>query len=383
MSGKSTLLRAVGVNVVLALAGAPVRARQLTLSPLAIGATLRVEDSLQAGHSRFYAEILRIRADRGARARGPTPVLFLLDEILHGTNSHDRRIGAEAIVRALVDAGAIGLVTTHDLALTELVAALGPARGQRALRGSTRGRPDRVRLPHAPGRRRTQQRAGADAGDRAGRLMSQKARNVQEGREGDTSKRRSAEGHEGGEVQEGSRQSGRKGGKRWQVHGSNRRRPEACPDPCNRLRPRSVRRRIRSTDAAARPQCRFAPVRYPAPDLSPGPARGNVRRLRLFNHAADCNLHALSASCRPDHPAGAGCASAPAVVTPRSPMIARRAERREARRLLTTASAARATLNERVGLHARADELEAARQPGWWCGRTAIEIGGWPVRLKS
>jgi DNA mismatch repair ATPase MutS len=58
-------------------------------------------------------------------ARGQTPVLFLLDEILHGTNSHDRRIGAEAVVRALVAAGAIGLVTTHDLALTELVDALG------------------------------------------------------------------------------------------------------------------------------------------------------------------------------------------------------------------------------------------------------------------
>jgi hypothetical protein len=125
MSGKSTLLRAIGVNVVLALAGAPARARRMALSPLAIGATLRIEDSLQAGHSRFYSEILRIRAIVET-ARGPIPLLFLLDEILHGTNSYDRRIGAEAIVRALVDAGAIGLVTTHDLALTELVATLGP-----------------------------------------------------------------------------------------------------------------------------------------------------------------------------------------------------------------------------------------------------------------
>lgn len=126
MSGKSTLLRAVGVNVVLALAGAPVRAVSLRLSQLAIGATLRVEDSLQAGRSRFYAEILRVRAIVEI-ARGQVPLLFLLDEILHGTNSYDRRIGAEAIVRALVAAGAIGLVTTHDLALTELVATLGPA----------------------------------------------------------------------------------------------------------------------------------------------------------------------------------------------------------------------------------------------------------------
>ena len=126
MSGKSTLLRAIGVNVVLAQAGAPVRAARLRLSPLSIGATLKVEDSLEAGQSRFYAEILRIRAIVEL-ARGPVPALFLLDEILHGTNSYDRRIGAEAIIRALVGAGAIGLVTTHDLALTELVPALGSA----------------------------------------------------------------------------------------------------------------------------------------------------------------------------------------------------------------------------------------------------------------
>jgi len=123
MSGKSTLLRAVGVNAVLALAGAPVRAARLSLSPLAIGATLRVDDSLEEGHSKFYSEILRMRAIVDA-AKGSRPLLFLLDEILHGTNSYDRRIGAEAIVRALVDAGAIGLVTTHDLALTELPARL-------------------------------------------------------------------------------------------------------------------------------------------------------------------------------------------------------------------------------------------------------------------
>jgi DNA mismatch repair ATPase MutS len=79
---------------------------------------------LQLGHSRFYAEILRIRQIVDT-AKGALPLLFLLDEILHGTNSHDRRIGAQAIVRALVEAGAIGLVTTHDLALTELVPALG------------------------------------------------------------------------------------------------------------------------------------------------------------------------------------------------------------------------------------------------------------------
>ncbi len=124
MSGKSTLLRSVGVSVALALAGAPVTATRLRLSAFALGATLHIEDSLQAGHSRFFAEILRIRTIADA-ARGPVPLLFLLDEILHGTNSHDRRIGAEGIVKALVALGAIGLVTTHDLALTELPAKLG------------------------------------------------------------------------------------------------------------------------------------------------------------------------------------------------------------------------------------------------------------------
>jgi len=123
MSGKSTLLRAVGVNVVLALAGAPVRADRVRMSRLALGATLRVDDSLQAGHSRFYAEILRIRAIVDL-LRAPQPLLFLLDEIFGGTNSRDRQIGAEAIVRVLVEGGAIGLVTTHDLALTEIVGGL-------------------------------------------------------------------------------------------------------------------------------------------------------------------------------------------------------------------------------------------------------------------
>ena len=124
MSGKSTLLRSIGVSVVLALAGAPVTAKRLRVSALALGATLHIRDSLQAGHSRFFEEILRIRTIADT-ARGPVPLLFLLDEILHGTNSHDRRIGAEGIVRALGALGAIGLVTTHDLALTELPATLG------------------------------------------------------------------------------------------------------------------------------------------------------------------------------------------------------------------------------------------------------------------
>lgn len=116
MSGKSTLLRTVGVNTVLAMAGAPVRAKSLTLSPLAIGASLHVVDSIQRGASHFYAEIERLKAIQDLTA-GPRTVLFLIDEILHGTNSHDRRIGAEAIVRTLLAKGGIGLVTTHDLAI--------------------------------------------------------------------------------------------------------------------------------------------------------------------------------------------------------------------------------------------------------------------------
>jgi hypothetical protein len=125
MSGKSTLLRTVGVNAVLALAGAPVRARRLRVSMLSIGATLRVQDSLQAGRSRFYAEITRVR-QLVALAEGPRPLLFLLDEIFHGTNSHDRAVGAGAVVRGLLDRGAIGLVTTHDLALAALADDLAP-----------------------------------------------------------------------------------------------------------------------------------------------------------------------------------------------------------------------------------------------------------------
>ncbi len=118
MSGKSTLLRTVGVNAVLAFAGAPVHAQSLRISPLGIGATLRVQDSIQDGASRFYAEISKLRVVVDL-AQGNRPLLFLLDEILSGTNSHDRGAGAEALLRGLVDAGAIGLVTTHDLALTK------------------------------------------------------------------------------------------------------------------------------------------------------------------------------------------------------------------------------------------------------------------------
>ena len=129
MSGKSTLLRTVGINAVLALAGAPVRAASLRLTPLTLGATLRIQDSLQEGRSRFYAEITRIReladlADQ--RAGGGAPLLFLLDELFHGTNSHDRLLGAAGVLRQLLERGAIGLITTHDLALTAVADQLAP-----------------------------------------------------------------------------------------------------------------------------------------------------------------------------------------------------------------------------------------------------------------
>lgn len=119
MSGKSTLLRTVGINSVLAMAGAPVRAQTLRLTPLQVGASIRVNDSLHEGSSRFYAEITRLREIYGLLERD-LPVLFLLDELLQGTNSKDRLMGAEGIVRAFAQAGAIGLVSTHDLALTDI-----------------------------------------------------------------------------------------------------------------------------------------------------------------------------------------------------------------------------------------------------------------------
>src|SRR4029453_18912157 len=119
MSGKSTLLRTGGVNTVLALAGGGVRAAALTLSPLAVGASIRVLDSMQDGASRFYAEIKRVRQVLDV-ARGPVPALFLMDEIFEGTNSAERRVGAEAVVRALLGLRAIGLTTSPALARAEI-----------------------------------------------------------------------------------------------------------------------------------------------------------------------------------------------------------------------------------------------------------------------
>lgn len=119
MSGKSTLLRAVGINAVLALAGAPVCAEAMTIGDLRVATSMRISDSLESGISHFYAELQKLKLVIDM-ARGPKKVLFLLDEILHGTNTRERLIGARAVARALVAAGAIGAISTHDIAIGDL-----------------------------------------------------------------------------------------------------------------------------------------------------------------------------------------------------------------------------------------------------------------------
>jgi MutS domain V len=129
MSGKSTLLRAIGLNAVLALAGAPVPARSLRISVVSIFASLSIVDSLLNGKSKFLAEVDRLRL--AIEAASSKPVLFLIDEIFSGTNSRDRHIAAEAVVRTLVERGAIGALSTHDLALTEIAGAVNVHMGSR------------------------------------------------------------------------------------------------------------------------------------------------------------------------------------------------------------------------------------------------------------
>jgi hypothetical protein len=120
MAGKSTLLRTIGANAVLALAGAPVPAKKMRLSALRIGTSLAVHDSLADGKSKFLAEVERLRDVLAMAKADPSQSLFLIDEILSGTNSADRRVAAEAVLRGLLRAGAIGALSTHDLALAEL-----------------------------------------------------------------------------------------------------------------------------------------------------------------------------------------------------------------------------------------------------------------------
>ena len=119
MAGKSTFIRSLGVNAVLAQCGAPVRARRLRMSPLRVAASICILDSLSGGTSRFYAEIQRVKVIADL-AEGPLSVLFLLDELLSGTNSHDRFVGTEFVLQMLLERKAIGIVSTHDLALTRI-----------------------------------------------------------------------------------------------------------------------------------------------------------------------------------------------------------------------------------------------------------------------
>ncbi|MBP9822867.1 MAG: hypothetical protein KBF21_01470 [Thermoanaerobaculia bacterium] len=126
MSGKSTLLRAIGVNASLAQAGAPVCARALRMPPLVVETSGRIDDSLLEGVSYFLAELQRLQAivARAAAAQraGSPPVLFLLDEILRGTNSEERRVAVAKIVERLLGSGAIGAVSTHDLEIARVPA---------------------------------------------------------------------------------------------------------------------------------------------------------------------------------------------------------------------------------------------------------------------
>jgi DNA mismatch repair ATPase MutS len=120
MSGKSTLLRALGLNAVLAQAGAPVCARSLTLPPLRVCTSMRVDDSLRGGVSFFMAELRRLKhVVDVAEAGDEATTLYLLDEILQGTNTAERRVAARTVIRRLLASGAMGAVTTHDLTLAD------------------------------------------------------------------------------------------------------------------------------------------------------------------------------------------------------------------------------------------------------------------------
>jgi MutS-like protein len=119
MSGKSTMLRAMGVASVMALAGAPVCARSLRIGLMSVHTSMRISDSLSAGVSHFYAELKKLHSTLVATSSG-LPVFFLLDEILHGTNSEERQIGARWILAELIRSGALGAVSTHDLGLCQL-----------------------------------------------------------------------------------------------------------------------------------------------------------------------------------------------------------------------------------------------------------------------
>lgn len=119
MSGKSTLLRSMGLAVVMALAGGPVCAKRLRTGNFSVRSSVRVSDSLARGVSHFYAEIGKLKGVMEA-TQNHRVVFFLLDEILHGTNSRERQIGARAVITQLLERGAMGAVSTHDMELARL-----------------------------------------------------------------------------------------------------------------------------------------------------------------------------------------------------------------------------------------------------------------------
>ncbi len=121
MSGKSTFLRTLGINLVLAYAGGPVNAERMETLPFRLFTAIQVSDSLSYGISYFYAEVRRLKALLDALERADDlPLFFLVDEIFRGTNNEERRIGSQAFVRALVDGRGTGVISTHDLELTHL-----------------------------------------------------------------------------------------------------------------------------------------------------------------------------------------------------------------------------------------------------------------------
>jgi DNA mismatch repair ATPase MutS len=119
MAGKSTFLRSVGVNMVLACMGAPVCAKQLTVSPLRVMSSMRIKDNLEESTSTFYAELKKLKQIIDA-VNNNEPVFILLDEILRGTNSNDRHTGSKALIKQLLQHKATGILATHDLELANL-----------------------------------------------------------------------------------------------------------------------------------------------------------------------------------------------------------------------------------------------------------------------
>ena len=167
MSGKSTLLRSIGLNIVLAQAGGVVCARQMSLPECDLQTSIRVQDSLERGLSYFMAALARLKGvvDAAQHERPGRVLVYLLDEILQGTNSVERSIAVRAVTRHLLDAGAIGAMTTHDLGLAEEEPMKSAAHVRPLLGDARRRRHDALRL-HAQARAGdVAERAAADADD--------------------------------------------------------------------------------------------------------------------------------------------------------------------------------------------------------------------------